>query len=76
MKHLVPVVLLLAVVFSLQAQDGIYGSFTLGQKIINMDALNDKIHELDPDFSGIDFVNNYWLIGGEGHIILAKHFVG
>lgn len=75
MKHLVPVVLLLAVVFSLQAQDGIYGSFTLGQKIVNMDALNDKIHELNPNFDGIDFVNNYWLIGGEGHIILAKHFV-
>ena len=77
MKHIVIGALMLSLVFSLQAQDGIYGSFTLGQKIVNLDPLNDRMQAATPDGLGLDveFVNNYWILGGEGHIILGKHFV-
>ncbi len=72
MKRLLAAVLLVTVFFSVHAQDGIYGSFTIGQKIINMDELNKLMDKLGYD---VEFVNNYWLLGGEGHFILAKHFV-
>lgn len=73
MKHIFIGVLLLSLAFSLQAQDGIYGSFTVGQKIVNLDPLNERLEGLG---YGKDlFINNYWILGGEGHIILGKHFV-
>jgi len=59
----------------LQAQDGIYGSFTLGQKIVNLDPLNDRLQDPNGLNVDVEFVNNYWILGGEGHIILGKHFV-
>ncbi len=72
MKRLLTVVLLFTVFFSAPAQDGIYGSFTLGQKIVNMDNLNKLMDDVGYN---IEFVSNYWLLGGQGHFILAKHFV-
>jgi hypothetical protein len=77
MKHIFTGALLLFLVFSLQAQDGIYGSFTVGQKIVNLAPLNDRLQAATPGGMGLDveFVNNYWIFGGEGHIILGKHFV-
>lgn len=73
MKHIFTGALLLFLVFSLQAQDGIYGSFTIGQKIVNLDPLNERLENMN---YGKDlFIKNYWIFGGEGHIILGKHFV-
>lgn len=78
MRYMVIGMVLFSLVFSLQAQDGIYGSFTLGQKIVNLDPLNERLQT--PIANGglgidVEFVNNYWILGGEGHIILGKHFV-
>lgn len=73
MRCLFAGVLFFTIIFSVQAQDGIYGSFTLGQKIVSMDPLNDLLTD-DMEYD-IEFGSNYWLLGGEGHFILAKHFV-
>jgi hypothetical protein len=73
MRILIAGVVIIATLFTAQAQDGIYGTFNVGQKITPMDALNDALHEIGYEFE--DFINNYWTFGGEGHIILAKHFV-
>ena len=75
MRYLFTGVFFLSIVFSLQAQDGIYGSFNVGQKIMAMEPLNDKLKEMYPSYQFDDFINNYWTFGGEGHIILAKHLV-
>ncbi len=77
MKRMLAILLMLTLAVSLHAQDGIYGSFTLGQKIVDLSPLNDRLQASAPGGLGLDveFHNNYWLLGGEGHIILAKHFV-
>ena len=75
MKHIVIGALLFALAYSLQAQDGIYGSFTVGQKIVNLDPLNERLQDPNGLNVDVEFVNNYWILGGEGHIILGKHFV-
>ncbi len=57
------------------AQDGFYGSFMVGQKIVNMDPLNTTLKEKYADQGFSDFTKNYWTFGGEGHMIIARHFV-
>ena len=54
------------------AQDGIFGSFQLGQKIVDMKSLNDTLtsHGIE-----VTFPNSFWSIGGEGHVLVAKNFV-
>lgn len=78
MKRLMVVAVVLGVFFAVQAQDGIYGSFTLGQKIVDLDPLNKRLQAPVSDNGlglNVEFHNNYWILGGEGHIILARHFV-
>jgi hypothetical protein len=59
-----------------QAQDGIYGSFIVGHKFINVDELNTAMNQaLNTAANPIQFPSNYWTFGGEGHIIVAKHFM-
>jgi hypothetical protein len=55
------------------AQDGIYGSFNVGQKFVDMSVLNTSLH--DAGYKYEDFINNYFTIGGSGHFILATHFM-
>ena len=78
-KLIVAVAIIVGGVSTSLAQDGFYGSFQLGQKIVNMDPLNQKLTELNTAnaLNGpVDpFANNYWILGGEGHAILAKHLV-
>ncbi len=55
------------------AQDGLYGSFIVGQKLLNTEGLNKAIK--DAGVTIADFPSNYWSFGGEGHVIIADHFV-
>ena len=54
------------------AQDGIYGSFIVGQKFVKLQPLNDTLKSLG---YGIEFPTHCWTLGGEGHVIVAKRFV-
>jgi hypothetical protein len=54
------------------AQDGIYGSFIVGQKFVKLQPLNDSLKRLGYD---IEFPTHCWTFGGEGHVIVAKRFV-
>ncbi|MBD3418679.1 MAG: hypothetical protein GF398_01035 [Chitinivibrionales bacterium] len=56
------------------AQDGIYGSFIVGQKFIDLGPLNDVLKE-HWDYSGKEFSNNRWTFGGEGHLVIAKRLI-
>lgn len=61
MKYLFIGLFCISIVFSLQAQDGIYGSFTIGQKIVNLDPLNTRLQTFIPDGGlglDVEFVNN------------------
>ena len=56
------------------AQDGIYGSFLVGQKFVDFSLINQELQKI----SGVPpelFASNYFTFGGEGHLILAKHLV-
>jgi hypothetical protein len=57
------------------AQDGIYGSFIVGQKFIDLKPLNDQLDQLGYDLGDKPFPNNSLTLGGEGHLILAKRLV-
>lgn len=60
--------------FVAAAQDGIYGSFMVGQKFVDFSELNTLLSDqlgVPADF----FPNNNWTFGGEGHLILAKRLV-
>jgi hypothetical protein len=54
------------------AQDGLYGSFTLGKKFIDMQPLNDALNSANVP---VAFASDQWILGGEGHMIVAKHFL-
>ncbi len=54
-------------------QDGLYGSFTLGKKFIDLTALNES--PAVRDSLGVAFASDQWILGGEGHIIVARHFM-
>lgn len=59
-----------------RAQDGIYGSFLVGHKFINVSELNESMNQaLGTHANPVQFPSNYWTVGGEGHIIVAKHFM-
>lgn len=58
----------------ISAQDGIYGSFLVGQKFVDFDKMNEYL-ELIPDVPPDFFSSNYFTFGGEGHLILAKRLV-
>jgi len=77
MRRCIAGLILAALVLGVQAQDGIYGSFNVGMKNTDMKPLNDKLRAMyaDSGYQFDDFINNYFTIGGEGHIILARHFV-
>ena len=59
------------------AQDGLYGSFLVGQKFIDFNEMNAQIaskltdYQIPPEL----FPSNHWTFGGEGHLILAKRLV-
>jgi len=55
------------------AQDGIYGTFLLGQKFVNFTSMNEELYRLG--VTETMFPNNNWTIGGEGHLILGKYLV-
>ncbi|MBD3343530.1 MAG: hypothetical protein GF401_00535 [Chitinivibrionales bacterium] len=74
MRFITGCFLIAAMVFSVSAQDGIYGSFLVGQKFIDLDPLNDVIKDVW-GYDGNEFPNNRWTFGGEGHLILAKRLV-
>jgi hypothetical protein len=59
--------------FSVAGQDGIYGTFILGQQLINIDELNTAVTSVLPGFE--PFTSNHFTLGGEGHVIVAKRFV-
>lgn len=54
------------------AQNGLYGTFILGQKFIKMDAMDAALAG-NAATQGVDVPNNFFTIGGEGHMIVAKH---
>ncbi|MBN1760970.1 MAG: hypothetical protein JW863_21765 [Chitinispirillaceae bacterium] len=69
------IVLLIAVAASIvSAQDGIYGSFLVGQKFVNFRDVNDTLQQRLGIMEDL-FPNNNWTFGGEGHLILAKRLV-
>lgn len=55
------------------AQDGIYGSFLVGQKFVDFTPMNDELNRVG--VPGTLFPNNNTTIGGEGHLILGKYLV-
>lgn len=61
-----------ALLASVQAQDGIYGSFLVGSKFVNLKSLNDSLNAMGIP---IEFTSNQWTFGGEGHVIVAKALV-
>ncbi len=68
------VLLIAAAATIVSAQDGIYGSFLVGQKFVDFSLINQelqKINGVPPDL----FADNYFTFGGEGHLILAKRLV-
>ncbi len=66
---------ILLISFTIAAQDGIYGSFMVGFKNIDMAPLDENLNNSNLYKDKIEFGNQYLTIGGEGHIILAKHLV-
>ncbi|MBD3320323.1 MAG: hypothetical protein GF350_04425 [Chitinivibrionales bacterium] len=74
MRFKISCLVVAALFFTVAAQDGIYGSFLIGQKFIDLQPLND-ILEKQWDYNGNEFANNKWTFGGEGHLILAKRLV-
>ena len=74
MKSFVSFCAMLAVAGVATAQDGLYGTFIVGQKFINLKALNDSI-AANVQTPGVAFASNNWTFGGEGHMIIAKNFV-
>ena len=75
MKKIVLAVVAAALLSSLQAQDGIYGSFLVGYKNFDMSSLDAELNRLGHYDKTFNFGNQYLTLGGEGHIILAKHLV-
>ena len=74
MKHLYAIGLLcITAVITASGQDGLFGSFLLGQKFINVDELNAALTR--NNIQGVEFPSHHWSLGGEGHVVIAKHFV-
>ena len=70
MKRLViALTLVVSLTSLLSAQDGIYGSFLVGMKTMDMGALNDALKSSH----NVKFENSNLTFGGEGHVLLAKH---
>ncbi|MBN1309693.1 MAG: hypothetical protein JXA18_17360 [Chitinispirillaceae bacterium] len=65
---------LLSFVALASAQDGIYGSFIVGQKFVDFSLINTELKKI-PGVTEDLFPNNNWTFGGEGHLILAKRLV-
>ena len=74
MKSFASFCAILAVAGVAVAQDGLYGTFIVGQKFVNLAALNDSI-AANSQTQGVAFASNNWTFGGEGHMIIAKNFV-
>lgn len=76
MKQITAIILsAIFLISATNAQDGIYGSFMVGFKNIDMAPLDDALNSTKMYNDNIEFGNSYLTIGGEGHIILAKHLV-
>lgn len=60
-------------VFGAWGQDGLFGSFILGEKMINMDALNGSL--VQNGIQGVTIPSHQLSLGGEGHVVIANHFV-
>ncbi len=74
MRILLSMLLLCSLAGQVRSQDGIYGSFLVGQKFINLEPLND-ILKTNWGYNGAEFVNNRWTFGGEGHLVLGQRLV-
>lgn len=74
MRKAVACLAVLAVCAGPRAQDGIYGTFLVGQKFIDLQPLNEEIKKLSYVNEDL-FPSNKWTIGGEGHLVLGDHLV-
>ncbi|MBN1129005.1 MAG: hypothetical protein JXA71_08465 [Chitinispirillaceae bacterium] len=70
MRFTAPLFVALFAVSAGFTQDGIYGSFIVGQKFVKLQPLNDSLKPY-----GVEFPSHCWTLGGEGHVIVAKRFV-
>lgn len=83
MRKVLAALLLSAMVCSVWAQDGIYGSALFGFKYLDMTSLNDFLNNnpgnVGTDYSRVTKLNepftSSFMLGGEGHIILAERLV-
>lgn len=74
MRIFVSILILCSLSGQVIAQDGIYGTFLVGQKFINLEPLNDILKE-KWGYNGAEFSNNRWTFGGEGHLVLGQRLV-
>lgn len=75
MKRTLIVFAMAALCSATLAQDGIYGSFLVGYKYLNLDALNNRLNQMDEIRMVEPFNSGSFIMGGEGHLILAKRLV-
>lgn len=77
MRKAVLCVAVLGFLFGASAQDGLYGSFLLGQKFVNnMPAFNDAVKQnLGAYTLRRDFAPNYFTLGGQGYLLMAKRLM-
>ena len=75
MKKLLSIVVVGVLCAGALAQDGIYGSFLLGYKHLDLDPLNNRLAQMNNLTLSEGFNNSSMILGGEGHLILAERLV-
>lgn len=74
MRFIVSLFAVLLTLSGLYAQDGLYGTFLVGQKIVDFGPFNELLKQ-NFDLEENLFPNSNWTIGGEGHVVINRMFV-